>query len=189
MHDAEQARRALGHVAITSPDASWPEQFAAERERLRLLLGSIADQLQHYGSTAIPGLSAKPIIDMMAPVASLDEADLLGRRLATREYRKIDAGFFRRRFFRREPAGIAPAYHLHLVVCPAWPVKNELLFRDWLIQRPEIARAYEKLKTELAEKYPNDMPGYTDGKTSFLRAAVNDARRSLGLPPETDWNE
>ena len=191
MRDPEDTRQALGRVSLSPPDMSWPEHFSCERERLRPLLGPIAgpiaDELQHYGSTAIAGLSAKPIIDMMAPVVSLDQADALAPCLATAGYRKIDAGFIKRRFFRRIAADLA--YHLHLVVSPTWPLKNELLFRDWLIQHPEVARAYEALKVKLAAKYGDDMPRYTAEKTSFLRATVNDARLSQYLPIEEDWDE
>src|SRR5580698_1254717 len=137
MRDADQTRRELGRVCLSPPDPSWPTYFRRERERLRPFLGSVANELQHYGSTAVPGLSANPIIDMMAPVASLDEADALGASLTVAGYRKIDAGFFKRRFFRREVGGADLAYHLHLAVCPDWPIKNELLLRDWLIQHPE----------------------------------------------------
>ena len=189
MHDPEQTRQALGPVSIAPPDMSWPEHFSCERERLRPFIGHIADELQHYGSTAIPGLSAKPIIDMMAPVASLDQADALDAGLATAGYQKIDAGFFKRRFFRRIADEADIAYHLHLVVSPTWPLKNELLLRDWLIQRPEVARAYEALKIELAARYDDDMPRYTAEKASFLRGAVNDARLCQGLPREADWDE
>jgi GrpB-like predicted nucleotidyltransferase (UPF0157 family) len=187
MHDPEHVRQALGRVSLAPPDISWPAHFSSEREHLRPLLGPIAEDLQHYGSTAIAGLSAKPIIDMMAPVVSLDEADALAPCLATAGYRQIDAGFIKRRFFRRIAADLA--YHLHLVVSPTWPLKNELLFRDWLIQHPEVARAYEALKVELATMYGDDMPRYTAEKTLFLRRAVNDARLCQGLPIEEDWDE
>jgi len=189
MRDPEHTRLALGRVCLAPPDTSWPEHFSCECERLRPFLGHIADQLQHYGSTAVAGLSAKPVIDMMAPVVSLDEADVLARRLATAGYQKIDAGFIKRRFFRRAAADADLAYHLHLVISPGWPLKNELLLRDWLIQRPEVARAYEALKVELAARYGDDMPRYTAGKTSFLRGVVNDARLCQGLPIEDDWEE
>jgi len=189
MRDREQTRQALGRVSIASPDKSWPQDFSRERERLRPFLGPITDGLQHYGSTAIAGLSAKPIIDMMAPVLALEQADALGPTLAIAGYQKIDAGFFKRRFFRRFADETDLAYHLHLVVSPTWPLKNELLFRDWLIQHPEVARAYEALKIELAEMYGDDMPRYTKEKTSFLRRTVNEARISRGLPIEEDWDE
>jgi GrpB-like predicted nucleotidyltransferase (UPF0157 family) len=187
MHDREHARQALGHVCLVEPDPSWPKCFSRECDVLRSVLGHIADELQHFGSTAVPGLSAKPIIDMMAPVASLHEADALGNRLANLGYTGIDAGFLKRRFFRKNAEEVD--YHLHLVVSSTWPLKNELLLRDWLIQHPEIAHAYERLKVQLAAEYENDMPRYTEGKTAFLRIAVNDARRSRGLPPESDWDE
>ncbi|HEV2463612.1 MAG TPA: GrpB family protein [Acidobacteriaceae bacterium] len=189
MPDPEHARRELGYVTIAPPDPSWPEYFSKERELLRPFLGRIADDLQHYGSTAVPGLSAKPIIDMMAPVESLDQADALWKRLVSAGYLKIDAGFSKRRFFRKATEGPDPAYHLHLVISPTWPLKNELLFRDWLIGHPDVARAYEELKVKLAVTYRDNMPRYTEGKTSFLRRAVNDARRSQGLPVEDDWDE
>jgi GrpB-like predicted nucleotidyltransferase (UPF0157 family) len=189
MHDPEHARQALGHVSLVPSDPSWPEHFSQERDLLRPVLGRIAGALQHFGSTAIPGLSAKPIIDMMAPVASLDEADALGDQLANLGYIKIDAGFFKRRFFRKKTEGSEFVYHLHLAVSSTWPLKNELLLRDWLIQHPEIAHAYEVLKLQLAAEHGNDMPRYTDGKTSFLRRVVNEARLSRGLPPECDWDE
>jgi GrpB-like predicted nucleotidyltransferase (UPF0157 family) len=189
MHDPEYARRVLGGVALSPADASWPACFLSERERLKPILGSLADALEHYGSTAVPGLMAKPIIDMMAPVRSLAQADRLGDSLAATGYLKIDAGFFKRRFFRRKTHVANLAYHLHLVVFPAWPIKNELLLRDWLIQHPQVARAYETLKIDLASRYGDDMPRYTQGKTTFLRAVVNEARLSQGLPAEHDWDE
>jgi GrpB-like predicted nucleotidyltransferase (UPF0157 family) len=189
MRDLEQTRQALGHVSIAPPDISWPKHFSSEREHLRPFLGNIADELQHYGSTAIPGLSAKPIIDMMAPVVSLDQADGLSSLLSNAGYQKIDAGFFKRRFFRREANGSDLAYHLHLVVSPTWPLKNELMFRDWLIQHPQVAHTYETLKHELAAKYAEDMPRYTEEKSSFLRRIVDEARLAQGLPVEDDWTE
>lgn len=189
MRDPEETRRALGHVAIARPDPSWPRYFMEERERLRPFLGGLAERLQHYGSTAVPGLSAKPIVDMMAPVPSLARADAVGRKLAGAGYRAVDAGFFRRRFFRRAVEGADVAWHLHLVVATDWPLKDELLLRDWLIGHPEVARAYASLKAELAAAYGDDMPRYTEGKTLFLRRAVNDARVSAGLPLRDDWEE
>ena len=189
MRDPELVRLALGNVSLVRADPAWPEDFIRERDLLRLVSSGLADELQHFGSTAVPGLGAKPIIDMMGSVASLDEADALEDRLAKIGYSKIDAGFFKRRFFRKTIEGSGVVYHLHLVVSPIWPVKNELLLRDWLILHPDVARDYENLKVQLAAEYGDDMPRYTDGKTSFLRKVVNEARLSRGLPLESDWNE
>lgn len=189
MCEREHAKEALGSVIIVPPDSSWPAHFQQERERLRPVLGPIVEKLQHYGSTAIPGLYAKPIIDMMAPVGSLQSADELSPKLALAGYVSIDAGFTKRRFFRRKLEIGELAYHLHLVVTAVWPVKNELLLRDWLIQHPEVAKAYEDLKLKSAAEYADDMPRYTESKSAFLRIAVNDARLCLGLPAEHNWVE
>jgi GrpB-like predicted nucleotidyltransferase (UPF0157 family) len=122
MRDPEHARRTLGHVSTAGPDPSWPEYFSQEREWLRPFLGRTADELEHFGSTAVPGLSTKSIIDMMAPVISLDQADAIGEQLANAEYGKIDAGFFKRRFFRIQVKGADLAFHLHLFISPTWPL-------------------------------------------------------------------
>ena len=159
-------------MTVLPPDPSWPRHFFRERDLLRPVLGCIADQLQHYGSTAVPGLSAKPIIDMMAPVAGLQQADALADPLAALGFSKIDAGFFKRRFFRRKANDSDLVYHLHLAVAPAWPPKNELLVRDWLIHHPDVAREYELLKFALAAEYENDMPGYTRCKSTFLERST-----------------
>jgi GrpB-like predicted nucleotidyltransferase (UPF0157 family) len=123
---------------------------------------------------------------LLGPIA--DELQL-SHSLATAANLTIDAGFIKRRFFPKEADAAAPAFHLHLVVSPTWPLNNELLLRDWPIQHPELARTYEPLNAELVAVYGDDMPQYTAGKTSFLRGAVNDARLSQGLPIEHDWDE
>lgn len=185
----EQTREALGDVVITRSDEAWPALFNAERRRLLPILGKPGKYLQHFGSTAVPNLQAKPIIDMMAPIDSLPIDSQVYGRLADAGYIAVDAGFFKRAFFRRPANGVNPAFHLHLVVAPAWPLKNELLLRDWLIANPSVAKAYEDLKLKLARQFQNDMPRYTSGKTEFLRAVVDNARASAALPPETDWDE
>lgn len=185
----DNAQKALGGVALLPHNEDWPVLFAKERERLAVCLGTIASDLEHFGSTAVAGLLAKPVIDMMGKITSLSEADILQPILRDLGYVMIDAGFEKRRFFKRDASDVQPTYHLHLVVCSSWPIKNELLFRDWLVQQPEVARAYEKLKRELAIQFSDNMPAYTAGKNAFIQTAVNDARRSRGLPPEADWKE
>ena len=102
MQDAEQTRRELGRVCLSPPDPSWPAHFRRERERLRPFLGSIANELQHYGSTAVAGLSAKPVIDMMAPVGSLDEAGCAGRRSRDGGISEDRCGLFQAAFLSQE---------------------------------------------------------------------------------------
>lgn len=89
---------ALGEVSIISSDEAWPAQFAAERWRLLSLLGKSGPSLQHFDSTAVPNLKAKPIIDMIAPIVSLPIDDQLSGRLTEVCYVAFDAGFFTRAF-------------------------------------------------------------------------------------------
>ena len=142
---------------------------------------------------AIGGLSswrhslAKPIIDMMAPVPSLAMADSLEADLQTKGYNRPENDFTKRRFYQRQTGGMG--FHLHLVVDAKWPIKNELLFRDYLRQDPKVAAEYETLKLHLAEKYPDDRLAYTDGKSEFIRQMIALARQSRSLPPALNWRE
>jgi GrpB-like predicted nucleotidyltransferase (UPF0157 family) len=104
-------------------------------------------------------------------------------------YEPAAVGFRKRRFLRKQPASVGVAYHLHIITNAAWPNKNELLVRDWLIAHPNVAARYETLKQALAQDHSDDMPAYTAAKSEFLRNVINDARRSRRLPPETDWAE
>jgi len=183
------AHKISGGVFLLPSDRSWPARFSLENNRLREVLGPYYLSLEHFGSTAIPSLVAKPVIDMMGCIGKLELAERLRSGLMEAGYLLHDVGFSRRYFFRKEPSGEEPAFHLHLVVCPGWPLKNEILFRDWLVAFPEVAQEYGKLKRDLARLFPDDLPAYTAGKSAFIRSVVNSARVSRGLAEEVDWTE
>jgi GrpB-like predicted nucleotidyltransferase (UPF0157 family) len=183
------ARSALGRVHLAEPDPAWARLFENERRRLTLISGGAFKNVAHFGSTAVPGLRAKPIIDIMVSVEVLSAVDALLPALRNLGYEPVDAGFLKRRFLRKRPAADGLGYHLHVVSDTVWPAKNELRVRDWLIAHPDVAACYETLKEALARNHPDDMAAYTAAKTEFLRKIVNDARQSSGLPPETDWTE
>jgi GrpB-like predicted nucleotidyltransferase (UPF0157 family) len=163
--------------------------FEAERDRLASAVGGAFGNIVHFGSTAVPNLRAKPIIDIMASIDELSLVDAIAPALRRLGYEPAEVDFLKRRFFRKAPSSVGVAYHLHVVTTAAWRNKNELLLRDWLIANADLAAAYEALKDTLARRHPDDMAAYTAGKTDFLRRAVNDARQAKGLPPETDWVE
>ena len=173
-------------VVLADSAADWPDAFRAERLRLAETLGIPAPSIEHFGSTSIPGLIAKPIIDMMSPVRDLH--DVARDRLLESElgYRRVQTDFARRVLFRRDGGA---GFHLHLVLSPDWPLKNELLFRDWLREHPEVVERYADLKRTLASEYGNDVARYTAGKTAFIQRIVTEARAARGLQPETDWSE
>jgi len=178
-----------GHVRLSEPRAEWAGLFASERQRLAAISGGAFTNIVHFGSTAVPGLRAKPIIDIMASVAALSAVDAMMPVLLSDGYEPAEAGFVKRRFLRKQMTSAGVGYHLHIIADVAWPNKNELLVRDWLIAHPNVAACYATLKEALARKHHDDRPAYTAAKSEFLRRVVNDARRSRGLPPETDWTE
>ena len=181
--------RSRAPTLLVDFDETWRSSFEQERTRIKEASGFQRCEVEHFGSTAIPGLLAKPTIDMMAPVASLAEGKRCGMVLRDKGYGPVEVDFSKRVLFRREDAPVRLAFHLHLVVCSSWPVKNELLFRDWLIDHSDEVNTYAALKRRLADLCGDDMQRYTMGKTDFVRGVVAKARISVGLPPETDWSE
>jgi len=184
-----QEKLVHARVQLAEPNPAWPELFEHERRHLGQIAGGAFHNIAHFGSTAIPGLRAKPIIDIMASVETLALVDPWLPALAGLGYHPDDRVFLNRRFFRKPMTPLGVAYHLHIVTNADWPDKHERLATDWLIAHPAVAAAYEALKQDLARQYPDDLPAYTAAKSVFLRQIVNDARRSIGLPPRTEWTE
>lgn len=175
-------------VLIVDHDPRWAARARAEIERLTWIGDGVLIDVEHIGSTAVPGLKAKPVLDLMAGVAALGDVDRLAPALAEAGYRPVPTDFQRRRFLRKR-IDAQTAAHLHLIPRSAWPTQHERVFRDWLIAHPEAARAYGELKAALALRHGGDRAGYTEAKTAFIQGQVNAAREALGLPPQTDWTE
>ena len=166
----------LGSVAIAQPDERWPRLFAAERRALESLRTLI--DIEHFGSTAVPGLAAKPVIDIMASVVRLASLDRQERALASRGYRLLDVGFAKRRFYRKQDVAPGIAANLHVVTADRWKDKGERLFRDWLVKHPETAHRYALLKTP--QPTPTRRPS-SFGRSLTSRAKIVDChRRSTG---------
>jgi GrpB-like predicted nucleotidyltransferase (UPF0157 family) len=142
--------------------------FAAEVERLTPLLPG-AD-IHHIGSTAVPGLAAKPVIDLMALVANLDEpSDRLVA--AGYEYPAAYNETLRDRRWLCRPSAAHRTHHLHLVA-DADVLARHLRFRDRLRASPELRDDYTQLKLSLAARHPDDREGYTDAKAAFIERAI-----------------
>ncbi|NMC35162.1 MAG: GrpB family protein [Veillonellaceae bacterium] len=157
-------------MIIVPYDPHWPHQF--EEERLRLLeeIGAYVLSIEHIGSTAVPGLAAKPVIDILIGVRSLQEAPLFIPPLEARGYEYVsqyeDEMPFRR-YLHRKVNG-EHTHHLHMVEPTTHFYKVQLAFRDYLRTHPETRDAYTTLKINLAEKYHNDRMAYTDAKSDFI---------------------
>lgn len=190
MTEQESLQRAIHERVMLVPHSpDWPARFAAERERLLALFPGVLREVQHIGSTAVPGLPAKPIIDLMAGVDGMETADALIAPLLDAGYvtsAEFNASLHDQRWLMRHADG-RRTHHLHLVVYegPLW--QTRLRFRDALRAAPGLAERYAGLKARLAMRYPLDREAYTQAKGDFVRevlAAVSPGcRRPDDLPP------
>lgn len=173
--DERIARVLQEHVSIVPYDLNWPRMFAEERQHLLdCLPNEMIRRIEHFGSTAIPGLAAKPIIDMLVEVTSLEQTksrivpvlENQGYDYFWRPTRGDDAPPFYAWLIKRDATG-SRTHHIHMIEreFDQW---ERLLFRDYLIEHPEVAKEYEALKLRLAKEYPNNRIAYTEGKTDFV---------------------
>lgn len=162
-------------VAVVDYDPAWPARFAHERALMQRTLGSLALAIEHIGSTAVPGLAAKPIIDIMAGVPQLADGERCIEPLnaACYEYRG-DGGIPDHHCFRK---GDPRAFHLHMVEFGNAFWQEHIVFRDTLRSSPELAREYGELKKRLAVEYRTRRLDYTKAKAPFIRAALAEAGR------------
>lgn len=176
-------------IAITPYDPAWPARYAAEEARLKAALpGDLCTCIAHIGSTAVPGLSAKPVIDIQVEVTDLGRVRIevvpvmkqLGYEFIWRPSMGERAPWYAW-FIARDGAGNRMV-HVHMVE-PDHATADRLLFRDYLRARPEAAAAYESLKRALAQEFPNDRAAYTAHKSAFIQDALREAR-GTATPPE-----
>ena len=165
-------------MLVLSPyDPTWPLEFAAEAERIERACQGLALRLEHIGSTAVPGLSAKPVIDILAGRPSSVSGDTYVAAFRQLGYEHKGAyGVPGRNYFRR---GTPRTHHVHLVSWTSSVWEDHLLFRDYLRDHPETAREYDALKRELGVLYIRDKERYTDAKGPFIRSIVRRAREQL----------
>jgi GrpB-like predicted nucleotidyltransferase (UPF0157 family) len=153
-------------VEIVEYAPAWPAAFEAERKRLSPLLAGA--EIHHFGSTAVPGLAAKPVIDMITLVGDLDA--LIAVLVAAAGYQfpeAFNATLAHRRFL-CYPTAAHRTHHLHLVD-DREELARRLRFRDRLRADPSLAVEYEALKRALAERHRNDREAYTDAKAAFVK--------------------
>lgn len=161
-------------VRVVLYDPNWPEFFERERARIEALVGEWVEAIEHVGSTSVPGLDAKPVVDLMAGVRSLRDGDLRVRLLEGLGYKdRGEAGVPGRIFLRKASPR---AFHLNLAVVGGGFWEKHLLFRDYLRAHPGTAREYARLKHELARRFRYDREAYTDAKTGFVEGVLERAR-------------
>jgi GrpB-like predicted nucleotidyltransferase (UPF0157 family) len=182
----EESASASSHphrVEIVPYDPAWPEQFTELGRELRAGLGAVALRIDHIGSTSVPGLAAKPIIDLQVSVADLEP--LAAYRLPLEQlgyvYRAGNPERTKRYF--REPPG-RPRTHLHVRRAGSFSEQWALLFRDYLRAHPEVAAEYEAVERRLAVRYRDDRRGYAVAKEPFSWAVI---RRADGWTQAQGW--
>ena len=171
------------HVGIVPYNPEWPELFVREKMHLVSCLPSeLVGQIEHFGSTAVPGLASKPIIDMLVEVESLEETkrrivpilESQGYEYFWRPTWGDDTPPFYAWFIKRDSIGNR-TYHIHMVEAEFehW---DRLLFRDYLIEHPQVARQYETLKLDLWKDHRTDRVAYTKAKTDFIFTVTEKAK-------------
>jgi GrpB-like predicted nucleotidyltransferase (UPF0157 family) len=167
-------------VNIVPYDPDWPRQFDEERGMLAAVFAGSDASIEHVGSTAVPGLGAKPVIDILIGVPILSEVE---RRIPALEavgyeyVQKYEQQLPDRRYFRKPRLG-PRAFHVHCVVTESDFWIRHLAFRDYLRAHPESAAAYDDLKRDLAMRVSKEE--YTEAKSPFIDGILG---RALGLSP------
>jgi GrpB-like predicted nucleotidyltransferase (UPF0157 family) len=157
-------------VRLSDHTQLWAELYREEEGRIMTAVRHLIIGLEHIGSTAIPGIKAKPILDMMAGVAQLEKALLCKTPLEAIGYDYIaDAGIANDYVFGK---GLARTHYLHVVEYGGAKWTNHLCFRDRLRSDPELAQAYGKLKEELSRKFSHNRAKYHDAKSKFISEVV-----------------
>lgn len=158
------------HVTVVDYDPSWPQRFREERDRLCGALGEAALAIWHIGSTSVPGLAAKPVVDVLVAARSLEEVDAAEPRMRELGYECLgEFGIPGRRYFRK--GGDERTHQVH--VFDAGDRENivrHLALCDYLRSHEEARDEYAALKRSLARRFPYDIEGYCDGKDRFVRA-------------------
>jgi GrpB-like predicted nucleotidyltransferase (UPF0157 family) len=169
----------MSQVAVHAYDPEWPLAFERIREQVWPAVQIAAMSMEHVGSTSVPGLSAKPVIDACIVVASRRDIPHVVKRLAAIGYEhRGDLGVPDREAF-RQPAGL-PKHHLYASPRGSLNLKNQLGLRDYLRAHPDAAREYGELKEKLARQLPDDIDSYIAGKTDFILGIL----RQVGLTSE-----
>ncbi|MCW4051786.1 MAG: GrpB family protein [Candidatus Bathyarchaeota archaeon] len=166
-------------VKIVDYDLQWPIVYEEERHRILEATGDIIAGIEHIGSTSVPNLGAKPIIDIMVAIDKLEDAEKCIKPLQKLRYEyqpEHEAEMPGRRFFRKGNPPKEQHYHLHMVELTSEFWQRHLLFRDYLRTHPETAQEYHELKKRLADKYGADRESYTEAKTSFIGAVLEEAK-------------
>ncbi|HVD60182.1 MAG TPA: GrpB family protein [Gemmatimonadaceae bacterium] len=163
-----------GTVVVVPYDPRWAEEYSKAADELYDALEANIIAVHHVGSTAVPGLSAKPILDLLVSVSDLEQSLEIIPQIEALNYEfRPKEDIPDRHFLRRKHGGIR-THHLSLAEPTSHYHTVTLAFRDALRENAAMAREYSELKLELARRFPNDRPSYIEGKTAFVERVLRD---------------
>jgi GrpB-like predicted nucleotidyltransferase (UPF0157 family) len=169
-------------VVLAEYDPGWPDLFEAEKDRILGAIGQRVLAIEHVGSTSVPGMPAKPVIDVMAGTRDVGvTADACTAPLQKIGYEHVPTpAFLDRRFFRRGAWLLECTYHLHMVEMDGDTWRRYMVFRDVLRADEDVARAYQELKRQLSAEYRFDRAAYTKAKNWFIEGVIVRAENEFG---------
>ena len=153
-------------IHIAEYDPQWPIEYEKERVRLAEAFGKYALDIQHVGSTSVPGLAAKPIVDIAVAIGEYPLPEQVIKAVCALGYEHMgEYGMPRRHYFRK---GKPRSHHVHAIEPDNEEWLNFVAFRDFLRAHPDVTREYEAMKRQSAAKYEHDRVAYTDSKSPFI---------------------
>lgn len=157
-------------VEVVPPDPAWQKAFQTESKQLALVMGENIVTIHHIGSTAIPGIYAKPVIDFLIEAKSITKIDKQNTAMAAIGYEAMgEFGLPGRRYFRKNRSPEVRTHNVHIYEVGSSEIIRHLAFRDYMIAHPDAAQQYSELKRQLVKQYPHDIKGYMDGKDEFVK--------------------
>lgn len=158
-------KRRLG---VVSYNPNWKDMYKEESGKIKNILNDIIIDIHHIGSTAIPGIKAKPVIDILVEVKNIEEVDKYNHKMKELGYEVMgEYGIPKRRFFRKGENN--RTHHIHIFQVGNEDIERHIDFKKYLIAHPDIGREYSKLKEKLVNKYTYDVEKYTNGKSDFIK--------------------
>ncbi len=172
-------------VEVVPHNSRWRNAFEAEAKHIGDALGKNVVALHHIGSTAIPDIYAKPVIDLLVEVGNITEVDERSSAMEALGYEAMgEFGIPGRRYFRKDNQEGIRTYQIHVFEAGSAQIDRHLAFRDYMIAHPEDARKYSELKRKLAKEHSESINGYMDGKNSFIKEI--DRKALLWHPLQVD---
>ncbi|MED4123773.1 GrpB family protein [Cerasibacillus terrae] len=163
-------------VEVLPHQVEWSNMFRDESRKITNVFEKDILNVFHIGSTAIPNIKAKPVIDIMVEVINIENVDNFNNDMKQLGYEALgENGIPNRRFFKK--GGDNRTHHVHIFEQGNEEISRHLRFRDYMIAHPEEAMKYSQLKEYLAEKFPNNIEKYIEGKNNYIKEIDNKAEK------------